>query len=83
MSNSQRVAAVDFLGAKALFPQDPFILTSLLKCPVYSLFCLKQYGKHVIYFEHFSVVLKFPRKTREQTMQQMIQKYAERLHSIV
>jgi len=79
VSNSQRVAAVDFLGAKALFPQGPFILASLLKCPVYNLFCLKQHGKHVIYFEHFSDVLKFPRKTRDQAMQQTIQKYAERL----
>ena len=79
VGNSQRVTTVDFFGAKALFPQGPFILASLLKCPVYTLFCLKQHDKHVIYFEHFSDVLKFPRKTREQAMQQAIQKYAERL----
>ncbi|MFA6053190.1 MAG: hypothetical protein WC762_11425 [Methylobacter sp.] len=79
VSHSQRVAAADFLGAKALFPQGPFILASLLKCPVYTLFCLKQQGKYVIYFEHFSDVLKFSRKTREQAMQQSIQEYAERL----
>ena len=79
VGHSQHVAEVDFLGAKALFPQGPFILASLLKCPVYTVFCLKQQDKHVIYFDYFSAVLKFPRKNREQAMQQTIQNYAERL----
>lgn len=79
VSNHQRVSKVDFLGAKALFPQGPFILASLMKCPVYTLFCLKQQGKHVIYFEHFSDGLKFSRKIREQAMQQTIQQYAGKL----
>lgn len=79
VGHSQRVAKVDFLGAKALFPQGPFILAALLKCPVYTVFCLKQQDKHVIYFDYFSAMLKFPRKNREQAMQQTIQLYAERL----
>ena len=74
-----RVAKVDFLGEPALFPQGPFILASLLKCPVYTVFCLKRQSKHVIHFDYFSGVLKFPRKNREQAMQQTIQLYAERL----
>ncbi|CAA9889597.1 conserved hypothetical protein [Candidatus Methylobacter favarea] len=79
VNNQQRVSKVDFLGAKALFPQGPFILASLMKCPVYTLFCLKQQGKHVIYFEHFSDCLKFPRKDREQALQETIQQYADKL----
>jgi predicted LPLAT superfamily acyltransferase len=79
VNNQQRVSCVDFLGVKARFPQGPFILASLLKCPVYTVFCLKQHGKYVIYFDHFSNGLKFPRKIREQVLQQIIQKYAERL----
>ena len=81
VSNRQRVTKVEFLGAEALFPQGPFILAFLMKCPVYTVFCLKQQGKHVIYFDHFSEVLKLPRKTREQAMQQIIQRYAERLQA--
>jgi predicted LPLAT superfamily acyltransferase len=81
VSNRQRVAKVTFLGAEALFPQGPFILAGLLKCPVYTLFCLKQQGKYVIYFEPFSEVLKFPRNTRDQAMQQTIQRYADRLQA--
>ena len=80
-SNRQHVTKVTFLGAEALLPQGPFILASLLKCPVYTVFCLKQQGKHVIYFDRFSEMLKFPRKTREQAMQQIIQRFAERLQT--
>lgn len=79
VSQNSRISRAEFLGAEALFPQGPFILASLLKCPVYTLFCLKQQGKQVIYFEHFSDGLTFPRKTREQAMQQTIQRYAKRL----
>jgi predicted LPLAT superfamily acyltransferase len=79
VGHSQRVAKVDFLGDQALFPQGPFILASLLKCPVYTVFCLKKQNKHVIYFDYFSPILKFPRKNREQAMQQIIQLYAVRL----
>ncbi len=81
VSNRQRVTIVDFLGAKAVFPQGPFILAFLMKCPVYTVFCLKQQGKHVIYFDHFSEMLKLPRKTREQAMQQIIQRYADCLQA--
>jgi predicted LPLAT superfamily acyltransferase len=81
VSNGQRVAKVTFLGAEALFPQGPFILAGLLKCPVNTLFCLKQQNKYVIYFEPFSEGLKFPRKTRDQAMQQTIQRYADRLQA--
>ncbi|MGZ8946781.1 MAG: LpxL/LpxP family acyltransferase [Methylococcaceae bacterium] len=79
--NRQHVTKVTFLGAEALLPQGPFILASLLKCPVYTMFCLKQQGKHVIYFDHFSDMLNFPRKTREQAIQRIIQRYAECLQT--
>lgn len=79
VSQHPRVSQVKFLGEDASFPQGPFILASLLKCPVYTLFCLKQQDKHVIYFEYFSDELVFPRKTREHDMQQSIQRYAQRL----
>ena len=74
-----RVARADFLGKTALFPQGPFILASLLKCPVYALFCLKQRGKQVIYFDHFSDGLSFPRKQRDALIQACVQDFAHRL----
>ena len=81
VSNRQRVTKVTFLGADALFPQGPLILASLLECPVYTVFCLKQHSKNVIYFDLFSDSLMFPRKTREEAIQKIIQRYAECLQT--
>jgi predicted LPLAT superfamily acyltransferase len=81
VSNSQRVSRATFLGAEALFPQGAFILAALLKCPVYTVFCLKQQGKYSVYFDHFSDGLHFPRKNREQSIQQVVQRYADRLQT--
>lgn len=79
VGDSQRVVKADFLGAPAWFPQGPFILAALLKCPVYSLFCLKVQGKHEIIFEPFSATLSLPRAGRELAIQEAAQRYAERL----
>jgi len=81
VSHSQRISRARFLGADASFPQGPFILAALLKCPVYTVFCLKQQGKYAVYFDHFSDLLTLPRKNREQSIQHVIQRYADRLQT--
>ena len=79
VNDRSRVARADFLGQPANFPQGPFILALLLKCPVYTLFCLKQRRKQVIYFDHFSDGLTFSRKERTAAIQQCVEDYADRL----
>ncbi len=79
VSGQNRVAKADFLGKTALFPQGPFILASLLKCPVYTLFCLKQHDKQVIYFDHFSDSLSFSKKQRNAMIERCAQAFADRL----
>ncbi len=79
VTSQKRVSKVNFLGDEALFPQGPFILAGLLKCPVLTLFCLKKRDKFAIYFELFSHGLEFTRKTRDLMLQQEIQRYAQRL----
>jgi len=74
-----RIAKAEFLGKPAAFPQGPFILALLLKCPVFTLFCLKEQNKQVIYFDHFSDGLNFSRKQRTAAIQQCVEQYAERL----
>jgi predicted LPLAT superfamily acyltransferase len=76
-----RVEWVDFLGRSAPFPQGPFILASLLKCPVYTLFCLKRLDKYAIIFEYFSDSLTFPRKQREAMISRCAQRFAQRLEA--
>jgi predicted LPLAT superfamily acyltransferase len=79
INSKGRVNYVNFLGEKAPFSQGPFILASLLECPVYLLFCLKKGQRYRVYFEHFADRIKLNRKSRQQALQQVIQKFAERL----
>ncbi|MDD5275036.1 MAG: hypothetical protein PHR16_03015 [Methylovulum sp.] len=79
ITGQSRVVRADFLGQGALFPQGPFILAALLECPVYTLFCLKQRDRQVIYFDAFSAGLSFPRKQREAMIGQCVQNYASLL----
>ncbi|MBP2700095.1 glycosyltransferase family 2 protein [Photobacterium lucens] len=85
VTKEQRVVWADFLGKPAPFPQGPFILASVLKVPVYTLFGLRddsQATPHFdVYFEPFSEQLILPRKTRETALQEAVQRYASRLES--
>ncbi|WP_318491556.1 glycosyltransferase family 2 protein [Photobacterium leiognathi] len=85
VTKEQRVIWADFLGKPAPFPQGPFILASVLKVPVYTLFGLRddsQATPHFdVYFEPFSEQLTLPRKTRETALQETVQQYASRLES--
>lgn len=77
---SQRVS---FLGESAAFPEGPFILASLLNCPVYLLFCLHTQKRHYsIHLEAFSERIRLPRKTRKEALHEVIQLYASRLEKL-
>jgi predicted LPLAT superfamily acyltransferase len=77
VSAKGRVVEVDFLGQPAMFPQGPFILAALLKCPVFTLFCLKQQEKQHIYFDLFCERLFIPRQQRQQGIQAAAEKYSK------
>lgn len=79
VTGEQRVSVVDFLGARAALPQGAFILASLLKCPVFLMFCLKKEQRYQIYLEHFVETLRCPRAERAMLLQKTVQDYADRL----
>lgn len=79
INSKGRVNYVKFLGEEAPFSQGPFFLASLLECPVYLLFCLKKEQGYRVYFEHFADSIKLNRKSRQEMLQQVIQKFAGRL----
>lgn len=78
-SSEGRTTVVNFLGEPAPFSQGPFILSSVMDCPIYLLFCLKEGNKYRVIFEHFADSLKFARKTRQQELETVINNYAKRL----
>jgi predicted LPLAT superfamily acyltransferase len=77
--HTQRSLRARFLGRPAPFPLGPFVLASLLECPVYLLFCLKIDGRYRIFVEPFADPLVLPRATRREALQRAIERYAARL----
>lgn len=74
-----RVNWSPFMGQPAPFPQGPFILASILRCPVLLIFALQQQGKLRIHCEAFADPLLLPRGERQRALQETIDRYAERL----
>lgn len=79
VTGQQRTSTVNFLGSPAAFPQGAFILASLLKCPVFLMFCLKTHGRYDLHIECFSEQLKLNRQQRNILLDKTVQDYADRL----
>lgn len=77
VAGSTRYVEVDFFGKPARFPAGPFILASLMQCPVYLVFGLYQEpNRYDLHCEVFAERLVFPRASRQQSLQQEVQRYA-------
>ena len=76
ITDTGRSITCEFLGHPAHFPEGPFILASLLDCPVYFLFCLKEDGKYNVHLEKLADPLELPRATRKVDIERAIQRYA-------
>ena len=55
---------VPFLGHLAPFPTGAYMLASLLKCPLYSLGCIRQGDTHEVVFERLAERVVLPRGDR-------------------
>jgi len=71
-----KTVAVDFLGHAAHFPVGPYVLASLLKCPLYSLSCLHEGKGYALRFELLSAQVILPRGRREEALKQYAAQYA-------
>jgi predicted LPLAT superfamily acyltransferase len=79
--HKERSLRAPFLGRPAPFPEGPFVLASLLECPVYLLFCLKVDGRYRVFLESFANPLVLPRVGRQAALEKAIERYAERLEA--
>lgn len=77
---NDRITRARFFGEDADFPSGPFLLASLLHCPVYLVFGLyHEPGRYELSCEPFAERLDLPRGNREAALQEVVQRYAERL----
>lgn len=74
-----RIVEANFLGKKSSFAVGPWILASLLECPVYLFFCLPHDNGYCLHFESFAQRIELPRKDRQAALEHYVQRYADRL----
>lgn len=79
VSPQPRVAVAPFLGQAAAFPIGPYVLASVLQCPVYLLFSTCTGQRPEVHFELFRESLHLPRKAREAMLAELAAAYAARL----
>ena len=77
--SGNRFTVTDFLGRQARFPQGPFILAALLKCPVYTLICLSEDGRFHIHLEQLCDRVLLGRGNRDDDLQTYVHQFAQRL----
>ena len=70
-----RVVAASFLGHAAAFPVGPYVMASVLDCPLYMLFST---GRE-LHFELLRESVRLPRKARDAALSALAADYAARL----
>lgn len=77
--HGERCVSVDFMGYTAPFPQGPWLMAGLLRCPVNLICCLKVEGRYRIHLERFIDAPTWARGQRDEAIRGWVQGYAERL----
>ncbi|BCX89864.1 hypothetical protein MIN45_P2238 [Methylomarinovum tepidoasis] len=65
VGSPKRVVQLPFLGAPAPFPQGPWLLAHLLRCPVFTLFCYRCGDGYHIHFDPLHEHVQLPRERTE------------------
>jgi predicted LPLAT superfamily acyltransferase len=83
VDSTNRTVSAEFLGHRAEFPQGPYLLAALLRCPVYTLIAYPEAGKYHIQLEPFAESIELPRRGPERTRELALwaRRYAEFLES--
>ena len=77
--DDKRVIEETFLGKKALFPIGPYVLASLLGCPVYTMFAVRDKDSILISAHRLTDKVSLPRKDRINAVRQYSSKYVKAL----
>jgi predicted LPLAT superfamily acyltransferase len=81
ISGATHVSYVPFLGKDAGFPNGPWILAALLRCPVHLLFCVRVGNSWRMTLEPFATQITLDRKHRRIALQAHAAAYAQRLEA--
>ena len=74
------VAEVDFLGGRVSLPTSPYVLASVLGCPIYFVAALYEApNRYSLHCEPFAESIVLPRGQRSTAVVPWVQRYADRL----
>ncbi|NNG21869.1 LpxL/LpxP family acyltransferase [Telluria aromaticivorans] len=79
VASQPRVARVPFMGDTAAFPIGPYVMASVLGCPMYALFSTRQGDAYELHFERLRERVSLPRATRGAALAELAGEYAARL----
>lgn len=79
VSPAPRVAWAPFMGQPAAFPVGPYVMASVLGCPVYTMFAVRDGARHVLHFECLRERVQLPRASRDAAIAQLAGEFAARL----
>lgn len=83
VGESERVAEVVFFAENARFPIGPYVLATLLQCPVFLIHCFRLDGSYRLGYEFFAEEIGADRKGREQAYRAFAQQFASALEKQV
>jgi len=77
---NERTVLAEFFGQPDPFAAGPFLLASILRCPVYLVFGLyTEPNRYDLHCERFADRIDLPRKDRDGAMKEWVQRYAARI----
>lgn len=76
-----KTVRVPFLGHDAEFPVGPYVLASLLKCPVFLLACAREGDGHGVHFEQLAERIELPRASREAAVREHAARFVARVEA--
>jgi predicted LPLAT superfamily acyltransferase len=72
----QHTSSIEFLGQPAPFSHGPFILASILGCPVYTLFCMREGSHYRLDVRKLTNRVELPREARKAALDRYTAEYA-------
>jgi predicted LPLAT superfamily acyltransferase len=76
----RHVVPAPFCGATAQFSGGPFVLASVLRCPVYLVFGIYHApGRYELFCERFADRIELPRRDRQAALAAVVARYASRV----
>jgi predicted LPLAT superfamily acyltransferase len=83
VGESDNTEAAEFFGAPADFPIGPFVLASLLHCPVYLMHCYLKDGEYELSMQKFADDVRPTRSGGRRSYAAYVQDYATQLEQRV